>query len=650
MQRVLIANRGEIALRVMKAARALGYETVAVYSDADAASMHVEAADQAYRIGGAAVADSYLNMDAVLAAAKATNADAVHPGYGFLAENADFVRACKKAGLNFVGPDADAMEALGNKRQARLKMNKEGVPCLPGYEGDAQDDKALMKAAQGIGFPLMVKAAAGGGGRGMRLVAQESDLEAALRGARSEAQDAFGSDELILEKAATSVKHIEIQVLADGHGEVLYIGERDCSSQRRYQKVIEEAPSPSVDEKLRQAMGEAAVKVAKSVGYVGAGTVEFLLDGDGNFYFLEMNTRIQVEHPVSEMITGIDLVAWQLRIAAGEKLSIQQKDVGLCGHAIEARLYAEDPDQNFIPQSGPLHRLSLPEDLGLRLECALQSGDEVTPYYDPMIAKIIAYGANRDEALRKLDRALGQTQVFGIKTNKDYLRRILQHADFAAGGVTTDWLEAQDFMANALPNELVWALAALVHVNLHSGNDGWSNALWLQSAAALEHGGEKKTLWVEQDKEAFRVHVDEGTHFEFAGVSKDGEQLFCRHEGKRLELSFLEADGEVWLSYEGQTYCFGLISNAAAAEEGEEDNRLQAPMNGRVVAVPLASGAEVEAGATVVVVEAMKMEHEIQAPKAGKVSEILVEVGQQVAAREILAILELDEGSSEHAA
>ncbi|KZZ64271.1 acetyl/propionyl/methylcrotonyl-CoA carboxylase subunit alpha, partial [Oleiphilus sp. HI0128] len=420
-EKVLVANRGEIAVRVMRTAKSLGYKTVAVYSEADAGAPHVLNADEAVCIGAAPVGESYLVADKILEAAKLTDAGAIHPGYGFLSENCDFANACEKANIEFIGPPSAAIELMGSKRLSKIAMTKAGVPCIPGYEGADQDIETLLKEAQTIGFPIMVKASAGGGGRGMRLVFEESELEAQIKTASSEAENAFGSGELILERAVIKPRHIEIQVFADKYGNAVYFGERDCSIQRRHQKVVEEAPSPFVDPELRQRMGEAAVQAAKACNYVGAGTVEFLVDSDKNFYFLEMNTRLQVEHPVTELITGTDLVAWQLNVASGQVLPKTQDQIELNGHAMEVRLYAEDPANQFLPQTGPVHLWEPAQGDGLRIDDGIITGQTVSPFYDPMLAKIIAYGANREEARRRLIRAVEESTLFGCTVNSNFL-------------------------------------------------------------------------------------------------------------------------------------------------------------------------------------------------------------------------------------
>ncbi len=465
-RKILIANRGEIALRVMRTAKRLGYETVAVYSTADADARHVREADQAVWIGESQPSQSYLRIDALVEAAKASGADAVHPGYGFLAENAEFAKACGAAGLVFIGPSPEAIHAMGNKAGAKDIMQKAGVPCVPGYQGEDQSDATMLTAAKRIGFPVMIKAVAGGGGRGMRLVPNEAAFPDALRAARSEAQNAFGDPTVILERAIVQPRHIEIQVFGDRHGSAIHLGERDCSVQRRHQKLIEEAPSPAVSPELRARMGATAVAAVKAIQYEGAGTLEFLLDAAGNYYFMEMNTRLQVEHPVTEAITGLDLVELQLRVAGGEPLPLKQEDVSFSGHAIEVRLCAEDAAHGFMPQSGRMLRWSAPSEL--RVEDALESGSEIPPFYDSMIAKIISHGTTRDEARRKLATGLAQMTALGVTTNQSFLARCLDHPAFAAGQATTAFIDehSADLLGAKADDGLRAAVAGLlVHVS-----------------------------------------------------------------------------------------------------------------------------------------------------------------------------------------
>ncbi|HEY7775326.1 MAG TPA: acetyl-CoA carboxylase biotin carboxylase subunit, partial [Kineobactrum sp.] len=447
---VLVANRGEIAVRVIRSARQQGYRTIAVYSEADASAPHVQLADEAVLIGPAPVKESYLDPQRILQAAVQTGARAIHPGYGFLSENADFARACENAGIVFIGPSAEAIDLMGNKAAAKRLMLAAGVPCIPGYQDEDQSDAALVHAAQEIGTPLMVKAAAGGGGRGMRLVHDLAQLPAALAAARSEAENAFGSGELILEKALLQPRHVEIQVFSDSYGNHIHLGERDCSIQRRHQKVVEESPCPVMTPELRAAMGEAAVNAARSIDYRGAGTVEFLLDVDRQFYFLEMNTRLQVEHPVTEMVTGLDLVALQLQVAQGYALPLSQADVALNGHAIEVRLYAEDAVNDFLPASGTVHRWCPPHGEGIRVDHGLAEGQEVSPFYDPMIAKIVAWGEDRATACRRLQRALQTTVLFGPASNRQFLLEVVENESFQAGTATTAFI-SQEFPQGVQP-------------------------------------------------------------------------------------------------------------------------------------------------------------------------------------------------------
>ena len=491
---LLIANRGEIACRIARSARTLGYRTVAVYSEADRGALHVESADVAVCIGAAAPSASYLNIPALIEAARRTGADAIHPGYGFLAENADFARACAAAGIRFVGPSPEAIDAMGNKRAARRRMAAVGVPCVPGYDEGSQDEAVLIAAAGRIGYPLMVKAAAGGGGRGLRRVLEAAALPAALAAARAEAQSAFGSGELILERAVVDARHVEVQVFGDAHGNIIHLGERDCSAQRRNQKVLEESPSPAVDAALRARMGETAVAAARAIGYVGAGTVEMLLAADGSYYFLEMNTRLQVEHPVTEFVTGLDLVDWQLRVAAGEPLPLEQDQVQMRGHAIEARLYAEDPDANYAPQTGPILCWRAPAADLARTDTGIGEGRRVGADYDPMLAKIIAHGANRDEARRKLVRALEETVLLGLRSNRGQLIELLQDEVFRSGGVTTRWLDTRTVLPrdDAATARQAAALAAVLSSRVAAAS-GWRSSGSLSWPVTLYPSGVSST-------------------------------------------------------------------------------------------------------------------------------------------------------------
>jgi geranyl-CoA carboxylase alpha subunit len=657
--KILIANRGEITLRVIRTAKALGYQTVAVYSEADADALHVKAADQAVCIGPAPVNQSYLSIDAIIKAAKLTGADAVHPGYGFLSENEDFARACQEAGITFIGPDADSIELMGNKRAAKIAVMKNDVPVVPGYQGADQSDATLIAESKKIGFPIMVKAAAGGGGRGMRLVTQEADLAQAIQSARSEATNAFGSGELILEKAIVGGRHVEIQIFGDRQGNVIHLGERDCSVQRRHQKIIEESPSPAVDAVLRKKMGGAAVNAGRSCNYVGAGTVEFILGADGEFYFLEMNTRLQVEHPVTEMVTGLDLVALQLRVAAGEPLPLKQEDVSFNGHAIEVRLYAEDPAQNFLPQTGTVCRWNVPEGMDVRVDHCVFDGLVVGTNYDPMLAKVIVHGATRDEARRRLVAALDRTTLLGLNTNKKYLCDILNHKVFADGGATTAFIG--DHMGQIVPAEpaaRTWALAAMARY-LASGTAvtvdprwiGWRSGSDVPSCLRLECGekrkfvtvtaagrgkfGSKFAIAVSELKGQFPVGSPENVELE--ALSATGGEFVFILNGVREKVVFTTDEATVYLDVEHGNRAVRDVTieppvKAGAAGSGQ----LKAPMDGNVVNVVASEGEAVVKGQLIGVIEAMKMEHSIKADVDGIIKSIKMQKGQQVKVRQLL--------------
>jgi geranyl-CoA carboxylase alpha subunit len=654
--KILIANRGEIACRIARTARAMGYRSVAVYSDADAGARHAVLADQAVRIGPPPVRDSYLDAAALLRAAAESGADAVHPGYGFLSETAEFAEACEQAGLTFIGPTPGAIRAMGNKAAAKRLMIEAGVPCVPGYQGADQSDARLVDEAQRIGFPVMVKAAAGGGGRGMRLVGRESELAKALGGARSEASNAFGSGELILEKAVVDARHVEIQVFADAQGRVIHLGERDCSIQRRHQKVVEESPSPAVSPTLRARMGEAAVAAARAIDYRGAGTVEFLLDAAGHFYFLEMNTRLQVEHPVTEAITGLDLVAWQLRVAAGEALPLTQDQVRFQGHAIEVRLYAEDPHRGFLPQSGTVVAWEPAEVPGVRIDHGLLPGQSVSPYYDPMLAKVIAHGASREEARRRLILALEDTLVLGLNTNRMFLTAMLRHPAFIAGEATTGFI-GEHFapksaaMQRPPPDERMLALAAVLLFEATAIDGDMPAANWRSAGAAawplrLAHGGTEQPVQVTcTADDAFEVAVAD-RHIAVHVV--DWQESSVRFTAGDLQQTarYAFADGALHLDLDGVTASFReTLFATGGGTEKDGDARLLAPMNGRIVAVLAKAGDKVSKGQRVIVLEAMKMQHEIAAGRSGTIERIAVKEGDQVATRQLLAALVAEGGS-----
>jgi geranyl-CoA carboxylase alpha subunit len=601
MRTLLIVNRGEIACRIVRTARAMGIATVAVYTAPDAGALHVRSADSALEI------PSYLSIPDLIGAARRAGADAVHPGYGFLSENPEFAQACRDAGLIFVGPSPAAIRAMGSKRLAKRRVADAGVPVLPGYDGEDQSEATLLREAERIGLPLMVKASAGGGGKGLRLVTEAADLPAALARARAEAESAFGDGELILERALAAPRHVEVQVFGDAHGNILHLGERDCSVQRRHQKVIEEAPSPAVGAELRGAMGAAAVAAARSVDYVGAGTVEFLLNADGGFYFMEMNTRLQVEHPVTEAVTGLDLVEWQLRVARGERLPLAQDEVTLEGHAIEARLYAEAPYDDFLPQAGRLLAWRPPP--GVRIDHGLHEGAEVTPHFDPMLAKLIAHGTTRDEARQRLARALEALRVHGVVTNRAFLKRIVEHPAFSAGEATTAFLAETRFERPNPPPEAKAAAAMAL------ARPGW----W-------SHGDPRVPIRLEG--EAMRVGRED--------VEISGERIVPA----AAEVT-VEGDA-AWLDHEGETWRFVETPLGAAAARRDAPDTLIAPMPGLIVELAVAMGDRVEKGQKLLVMEAMKMQLELKAPGPGIVAELAVKAGDQVAARTLLVRLELD--------
>jgi geranyl-CoA carboxylase alpha subunit len=661
INRLLIANRGEIAVRIARTARRLGITTIALRSDADRHAPHVAACDEHVSIGGLAPAESYLDIAKVLDAAARSQAQAIHPGYGFLSENARFAGSVEAAGLVFVGPPASAIDAMGDKARARQRMSAAGVPVVPGYDGDAQDDARLLAEAERIGFPVMVKASAGGGGRGMRLVESPADLPAALRSAASEAAKAFGDGRLILERAILQPRHVEIQVLADAHGHVIHLGERDCSVQRRHQKIVEESPSPAVDPVLRERMGHAAVTVAREIDYVGAGTVEFLLDPAGHFYFMEMNTRLQVEHPVTEMVTGLDLVELQLRLARGEPLPLAQEQVALRGHAIEARLCAEEPADDFLPRSGTV--LDWHAEELVRCDHAIANGMAVSPWYDSMLAKVIAHGATRAEALDRLARALDRTSLLGIATNRAFLARVLRHAVFADGaGVSTAFIGTHfpDVTQRAsMPDDRIWTLAAWLSIAA-SPETARTVGLWRDWSTGLPLPRPWRLEWLAPQSLASAAGDRQGglVHLSLAGAEINrGEQraqLLCRPVPPRT-FGQVEIDGfdvtyryawdesTLWLQTSGGDYAFRCLRREAAHSLSASDSanpEIRASINGRVLEVAVTDGAIVAAGDRLVVLEAMKMEHDVRAARAGRVAAVGVKAGDQVAPGQWLVRLE----------
>ncbi|MFF7646702.1 biotin carboxylase N-terminal domain-containing protein [Streptomyces canus] len=628
---VLVANRGEIAVRVIRTLRALGVRSVAVFSDADADARHVREADTAVRLGPAPAAESYLSAERLLEAAARTGAQAVHPGYGFLAENAAFARACADAGLVFIGPPADAISLMGDKIRAKETVEAAGVPVVPGGR-----DPELAEAARALGAPVLLKPSAGGGGKGMRLVRDLTVLEEEIAAARREARTSFGDDTLLVERWVDRPRHIEIQVLADGHGNVIHLGERECSLQRRHQKVIEEAPSVLLDEGTRASMGEAAVEAARSCGYRGAGTVEFIVPGDdpSSYYFMEMNTRLQVEHPVTELVTGLDLVEWQLRVAAGERLPYGQEGVRLTGHAIEARVCAEDPAKGFLPSGGTVLRLHEPQGDGVRTDSGLSEGTEVGSLYDPMLSKVIAYGPDRATALRKLRAALAETVTLGVQTNAGFLRRLLAHPAVVAGELDTGLVErvVDDLVAADVPEEVFEAAAAVRLADLQPGAAGWTDPFSVPSGWRLGGFAQPVSFPLRVTGLEPVTHRSRGTHTvteDEVSVTLDG----VRHTFHRAE-DWLGRDGDAWHVRDHDPVAASLTGSGHAGADS-----LTAPMPGTVTVVKVAVGDEVAAGQSLLVVEAMKMEHVISAPHAGTVAELDVTPGTTVAMDQVLAVI-----------
>ena len=671
--KILIANRGEIAVRVMRTAKALGYQTVAVYSVADAQALHVQTADEAVCIGESKVSESYLNVAKILQAALLTGADAIHPGYGFLSENAEFARACQQAGITFIGPTPDAIELMGSKRLSKIAMLDAGVPCIPGYEGAEQSLEFLAQQGQVIGFPLMVKASAGGGGRGMRLVESAADLPAALATARSEAENAFGSGELILERAVIAPRHVEVQVFGDTHGNVVYLFERDCSIQRRHQKVVEEAPCPVMTEPLRQRMGEAAVAAAQSCQYVGAGTVEFLLDADHHFYFLEMNTRLQVEHPVTELITGLDLVEWQLRVANGEPLPLQQDQLKLKGHAVEVRLYAEDPSQQFLPQTGSVllwqpagaegsaTKYSDSHLPNVRIDHGMTTPGEVSPYYDPMIAKIIAYAQTRQDAVRLLARAVEDSVLLGVNSNKQFLVNLLRHPELVAGNTSTAFI-AQHFSDDISlhPVQVDFeslAIAAALYGHSHSsrGNDSavnttadsvWQGALPLARVIKLQVAEQSYTLTVLAKDDGLQMGWNDQQAI-LQIVEQQPHQLVYIWQGVRRRVAYVQQNETLYLDRANGNLVIQHITYAAPASANTiGDGKIRAPMDGAIVNILVNVGDQVTQGQTLLILEAMKIQQQIKADVDGVVTEIGGQLGQQVKKRQVLLSIQVDDNAT----
>ncbi|MCE0731550.1 acetyl/propionyl/methylcrotonyl-CoA carboxylase subunit alpha [Halomonas sp. G15] len=666
---LLVANRGEIACRVMRTARAMGLRTVAVYSDADANARHVREADEAVRLGPAAARDSYLKVEAVIEAAKRTGAGAIHPGYGFLSENGPFVDALEKAGITFVGPPASAIAAMGDKSAAKARMHDAGVPLVPGYHGDDQDDALLKAEADKIGYPVLLKASAGGGGKGMRVVESTAGFQAALDGCRRESQAAFGDQRMLIEKYLTQPRHVEVQVFCDSHGNGVYLFERDCSVQRRHQKVLEEAPAPGMSAELRREMGEAAVRAAREIGYVGAGTVEFLLDVDGSFFFMEMNTRLQVEHPVTEMITGQDLVEWQLRVAMGERLPLAQDELTITGHSFEARLYAEDPEQDFLPATGTLTRFALDlEGAGLnadkvRLDSGVESGDAVSMHYDPMLAKLIVHGGDRDQALATLNRALAALDVQGVVTNRAFLQRLATHPAFKGCELDTRFIEKHEESLFA-PREITTeahAAAALIGLKQLSRecesdspwdrHDGFRlNAPHTIRLALCATGHDLSRAQApdaedvvivegrrETDADPWQLVIgDETLTARIQHLEGDAVAVTLNGHRRRLQARLADNGVVVMADAAGETRLFWRRIDAIDHGQHEAESTLTAPMHGTVVALLVEPGQKVEKGMPLMVMEAMKMEHTMAAPADGHVESFHFAAGDTVGQGDVL--------------
>ncbi len=648
--KILIANRGEIACRVIRTARRMGIATVAVYSEADRNALHAELADEAWPIGPAPARDSYLNIGVILEAARSSGAEAVHPGYGFLSENAEFAEACEAAGIVFIGPPASAMRAMGSKAEAKDLMQRHGVPLVPGYHGADQNPARLLDEAERIGFPVLIKASAGGGGRGMRAVGSAAEFAPALAGATREAEAAFGNGRVLLEKYLARPRHIEVQIFADRHGNTVHLFERDCSIQRRHQKVLEEAPAPGLDKAQRSALAEAAVAAARAVGYVGAGTVEFIAEG-GDFYFIEMNTRLQVEHPVTEAVTGLDLVEWQFRVAAGEPLPVCQPDLVLRGHAIEARLYAEDPERGFLPQTGTLHGLRFPSSELARVDTGVRQGDIVTPFYDPMIAKIIAWGEDRAAAVGRLRRALAETAVLGVGTNLEFLARVAAHPEFVSGAVDTGFIErnraalvpprrpAPDtVLAAAALSRLLAREDAAKAAASRSGDpfspwarvDGWRLNGRGHQELIFRDGAEERLVCARRQAGSWLLQFDDRTILA-EGERRADAALSILLDGVRKQITVLDHGAETAVFLDGESWRLTEIDPLAArAGEDPTAGRLTAPMPGRVTQLMVEPGMSVRRGQPLIVIEAMKMEHTVTAPADGVIEAVRFAAGDLV--------------------
>jgi 3-methylcrotonyl-CoA carboxylase alpha subunit len=664
-KKILIANRGEIACRVIQTCKRLGIQSVAVYSDADRRARHVSLADEAFHIGGPRPAESYLRSDVILDVARKCGAQAIHPGYGFLSENADFARACNAAGFAFIGPTPDAIDAMGSKSAAKALMEKAKVPVVPGYHGDEQEPNFLATEAKRIGYPVLIKAIAGGGGKGMRLVEKQNDFLSQLEAAKREAKNSFGDDTVLIERYVQGPHHIEFQVFGDSHGNVVHLFERECSIQRRHQKVLEETPSPFLDEALRKKMGDAAVAAAKAINYSNAGTIEFIVGEDREFFFMEMNTRLQVEHPITEMTTGLDLVEWQLRVASGEPLPLRQEEITRSGHAIEVRICAENPANQFLPEVGPLHRFAYPTGLeGIRVDTGVVEGDEISIYYDSMIAKLIAYGVHRQHAQQKLVAALAQTAVIGVKTNIDFLAKVAREPDFSLGKVDTHFIAQHSASLLSTPKKaphraLIFAAVSRVRANeviardrLLASNDPYSP--WgIANGWRLNGAGAQALLFadplsnltreirVRRSVNGYAIEIDERS-YAVSTQEENGKELKLTIDGNVSSALVLRHKDHYLADMNGERYEF-IAMQPFAFEHAEESTsgRLTALMPGRIVKVMVSTGDIVANGQPLLIMEAMKMEHTIHSPREGKIEKVFYKVDDIVAADAPLFAFEL---------
>jgi 3-methylcrotonyl-CoA carboxylase alpha subunit len=649
IRRLLVANRGEIVCRIARTAGRLGITTIAVYSDADRGARHTRETDEAYHLGAAAAAESYLNIPKLIELARRVGADAVHPGYGFLSENAAFAQACVDAGLIFVGPPAAAILAMGSKSASKAAMALAGVPVAPGYHGSEQTVQRLTAEADRVGYPLIIKASAGGGGKGMQVVRSTAEVAGAVESAQRLARASFGDDRLLMERYFPKARHVEVQIFADTHGQIVSLFDRDCSVQRRHQKIIEEAPAPGLRDEVRAAMAEAAIKSARAVGYVGAGTVEFLVDEAQSFYFMEMNTRLQVEHPVTECITGLDLVEWQLLVAQGAKLPLAQAGIVSRGHAVEGRLYAEDPAHDYLPSVGNIEYLRWPAPVeGLRLDTGVDAGDAVSPYYDPMLGKVIAWGETRTIAITRLQQALREMEIVGVITNRVLLASVLADEEFRRGGVGTDFLanrNSQLLFGDPAASDADVALAAVWCATRHAGGDDlWQDTRgWRLSSAPTSQWrlGARTAVVAAQAAQHFAVRIAEA-EFSISLLVRDTEAMRVELNGRLHALRMVEAGGTLHLFIEGRHVVIAQLvtDDALQATDGAEEGSLLTPLPGTVVAVHVKPGQAVERGAALITVEAMKMEHTLTAPYAGVVSRIPFGVSDRVAGGAVLVELQ----------